>query len=162
MPKTLSNKVFISLNNRASNFQIFVKCSPQRTLTDFHILVDSEHCFAMVFRRRGRGVGSTANVQPQDVFKGPSSHCQFRICKITAALTTQSMPFKVRSIIKSRRTSCSVQVPFHFPIPMAVAQTSPEREKFWSSPGRDFLDKRFEVFVFSFFSSSSFFFNLKL
>ena len=33
MPNALSNTVFISLNNRASNFQIFAKCSPQRTLT---------------------------------------------------------------------------------------------------------------------------------
>lgn len=33
MPKTLANQVCISPDNKASNFQIFVKCSPQRTLT---------------------------------------------------------------------------------------------------------------------------------
>lgn len=28
VPKTLANKVFISLNNRASNFQIFLSAGP--------------------------------------------------------------------------------------------------------------------------------------
>lgn len=49
------------------------------------------------------------------VFKRPSSQYQFRICKITRALTPQSMPFKVRNITKSLRTSCLSSFSFSDP-----------------------------------------------
>lgn len=131
VPKTLVNQACISLDNETSNFQIFIKCGPQQTLTTcfsnfpqtFTFWKILWHCFIMIFRRE-RGEESIANVKPQVVFKRPSSQYQFRIRKITKALTSQCGPFKVRNIIKLLRTSCSVRAPFHFPTLMAVAQTS--------------------------------------
>lgn len=74
---------------------------------------DLWHCFAVIC---GKGrKNSLANVKPHDVFKRPSSQYQFRICKITKALTPQCMPFKVRNITKSLRTSCLSSFSFSDP-----------------------------------------------
>ena len=99
-----------------------------------------------------------ANVKPQVVFKRPSSQYRFRIRKITKALTSQCRPFKVRNIIKSLRTSCSVRVPFHFPTLMAVTQTSWERQRLMLTWKRFSWQKIWSVPVFFLF----FFFSLSL